>query len=50
MDFIDAWLSLTDLNSERKVYPDTWVEFGIRQLEDYLLVHAAFQAQYPDES
>jgi hypothetical protein len=29
---------------------DAWIEQGIRQLEDFLLVHAAFQAQYPDDA
>lgn len=27
---------------------DTWIQQGIRRLEDYLLVIAAFQAMYPE--
>jgi hypothetical protein len=26
----------------------TWAEEGLRLFEDHLLIHAAFQAQYPE--
>jgi hypothetical protein len=39
-DRIDLWLTLG--------FEAAWVEQGLRRLEDYLLVHAAFQAEYPD--
>ena len=41
-ELIKPWLEL-DLMS-------WWIEFGIRQFEDLLLVHAAFQREYPDEN
>jgi hypothetical protein len=39
-ELIEAWL---DLGLQQ-----AWVEQGIRRFEDYLVVHAAFAAEWPE--
>jgi hypothetical protein len=40
IEYVQAWL---DMGLDA-----AWIELGLRKLEDYLLVHAAFSLEWPE--